>query len=192
MQNSTKRKMFRLALLLVFVVIIGFFYNKSFFPINTRSKPSNVSTQNVFQEEKSEIDDSLTPSRKTSLIGVDSVLKQEMHEKNEQKVQNLKKYTNFNTANTKPFFKVGPGSVKKLSAEKPKQSNPFQTGVEPSSSDRLPTITVDDESVPAIFSSSPNANDCESQSLFDTLPAIDLLNGELKLSIPDSSLMQKP
>lgn len=157
--------------------------------------PPTVSLQREIPERMSSSRVDSMPSRKVDKLKSDSVKNEEKTKKNEQKFHGLKKYTTFNTANTKPFFKVGPGSVKKLSTEKPEQSNPFITGVEPSSSDRLPTITVDDESDPAIFSSSQNPNDCESQSPIDTLPELDLLTGKLLISpssAADSTQITKP
>lgn len=189
--KSVKR--FILPVVLCFFAI-GVLY---FFFINESNKctPSSVSAETDFSERKKSLGNVATPSRKGNISAIDSANNQEILKKNQQKFHDSIKYTTFNTANTKPFFKVGPGSVKKLSTEKPEQSNPFITGVEPSSSDRLPNITVDDESVPAIFFSSPNPNDCESQSELDSLPEIDLLNGKLIVSpgiTPDSAAVKNP
>jgi hypothetical protein len=195
MEQSGKKSANRFTIPTVLGLVGAFFMYYFFINGNNMGTSSSVSS-NTHSLESIEVPKTeSTPIRKEGVLSRDSVNKEEILKKNEQKFHGLKKYTTFNTANTKPFFKVGPGSVKKLSTEKPEQSNPFITGVEPSSSDRLPTITVDDESDPAIFFSSQNPNDCESQSPIDTLPEIDLLTGKLMispLSADDSTKSIKP
>jgi len=190
-KKSTRRVTIPVVLCLSGICILYYFFING----GNKGKPSSVSSKSNFFEGKNVSAELPAPNRNKVNLITDSVKNQEKTKKNEQKFHGFKKYTTFNTANTKPFFKVGPGSVKKLSTEKPEQSNPFITGVEPSSSDRLPTITVDDESVPAIFSSSQNPNDCESQSPIDTLPELDLLTGKLLISpssVADSTQISKP
>jgi hypothetical protein len=189
--KSVKRLVIPAVLCLFATGILYYFFING----GNKGAPSSVSPKAELSEGNNPKETVLTPNRNDSLSSPDSANNEDILKKNQQKFQGLKKYTTFNTANTKPFFKVGPGSVKKLSTEKPEQSNPFITGVEPSSSERLPTITVDDESVPAIFFSSPNPNDCESQSNLDSLPEIDLLNGKLIVSpgiSPDSASVISP
>ena len=172
----------------------GFFFFQN---VNNASvnQVSSVSADSCFSETDSALTESSTAYRKGNFDLLDSVKNEERLRKNEQSFHNLEIYTTFNIANKKPIFKVGPGSVKKLYTEKPEQSNPFNTEVVPSSSDRLPFISVDDESVPAIFFSAQIQNDCESQSVFDSLPEIDLISGKLIITPvidADSSRVEKP
>ncbi len=174
MLKSGKKVGFEFVVLLGLISLCIIFFLINFKSDNNNAAPITVSKVRDFHEGKAHDQDSITPIR-NGITTTKLEIKEEKNRKNEQKFQGAKKYITFEISKKKPFFKVGPGSVKKLSTEKPEQSNPFDTEVVPSSSDRLPTITVDDESDPAIFFSSQSANDCESQSVIDTLSEIDLL-----------------
>lgn len=192
---SSRKKGGLLAVLATVCLFCGVFLIFQIVNNASINQASSVSADSCFSETDSASNEFSTPYRKGNSVLLDSVKNKERLRKNEQRFHNLEIYTTFNIANKKPIFKVGPGSVKKLYTEKPEQSNPFNTEVEPSSSDRLPFLSVDDESVPAIFFSAQIQNDCESQSVFDTLPEIDLLSGKLIISPlidADSSRVEKP